>query len=320
LRQVWSSALLYGEERLFQKSWSRILFIFYRKDYLGGMRYLPIFLIFLVTVSCKQTRQPLAGSSDDSNLPLDSLVYEQLKAKFDLKFSEIEKAYETASDARKHELDASYEELELEMVEAQKEFIKANPGSELCIPVLWEIDWSFNSSTEYRSYLEMVDPSQHHRKDYIKLAALIKQMEKVEVGKIAPDFEMNGLGGIPVKLSSMYGNSHLLLLDFWASTCGPCRIENVNIRSAYDQFRSRGFDVLGVSTDVRKEQWLAAVQQDKLTWTNVCSFEKWNDNEVVKTYALRQVSQNFLLDHTGKILSTDLRGEELISTLEKLLN
>ncbi len=284
------------------------------------MKYLPIFLILLLVVSCQQSRKAESGSLENSNLALDSLVYERLLAKFDLKFAEIEKDYETASDARKLELDDLYEKVELEMVEAQKEFIKTNPNSQLCIPILWEIDWSFNFAAEYRFYLEMVDPSQHGQDDYIKLEALIDQMEKVEVGKIAPDFEMNNEEGSPVRLSSIYPRSKYLLVDFWASTCGPCRLENVNIKSAYDQFRGKGFDVVGVSTDVREEHWLAAVELDRLIWSNLCSLEKWNENEVVKTYALRQVSQNFLLDSSGKIIATDLRGEELIHTLEKLLN
>ncbi len=282
------------------------------------MKYLPIYLILLLSISCQQSRKSESGLPGNSNLPLDSLVSEQLQAKFDLKFAEIEKEYESASDAKKLELEATYEKAELEMVEAQKEFIKANPKSQLNIPILREIDWSFNSATEYRSYLEMIDPSQHGRDDYIKLEALIDQMEKVEVGKIAPDFEMNNEEGSPVRLSSLYPGSKYLLVDFWASTCGPCRLENVHIRAAYDRFRSKGFDVLGVSTDVRKEHWLAAVELDELIWTNLCSLEKWNENEVVKSYALRQVSQNFLLDQSGKIIAKDLRGEELVQTLEEL--
>lgn len=76
--------------------------------------------------------------------------------------------------------------------------------------------------------------------------------------------------------------------------------------------------MLGVSTDTRKDHWINAIALDSLTWTNVCSLEPWNENEVVSLYALKQVSQNFLVDGSGKIVATDLRGEELIATLGAL--
>ena len=142
----------------------------------------------------------------------------------------------------------------------------------------------------------------------------------MEIGQIAPDFEMKDTRGNLVMLSDTYRDTKYLLLDFWASTCGPCRKENLIIRSAYDQFHSLGFDVLGVSSDVRKEQWLEAIEKDGLIWTNLCSLQKWNENEIVKTYALRQVSQNLLLDSSGKIIATNLRGDELLNTLGELLN
>ena len=144
-------------------------------------------------------------------------------------------------------------------------------------------------------------------------------MEKVEVGSMAPDFTMPDVNGKVVRLSDMYSQSKYLLLDFWASHCGPCRKENVNIRLAFDRFHDQGFDVLGVSTDTRKEFWVNAIELDKLIWTNVSSLEPWNENELVGIYALRQTSQNFLIDASGTIISKELRGEELINTLEELL-
>lgn len=282
------------------------------------MKYPFIPLILLVAISCQHSGKSDSASQEHSNPALDSLVYEQLQARFDLKFEEIEKEYESASETRKLQLNAIYEHTELEMVEAQKKFIKTHPDYQQNIAILWEIDWSFHSAGEYRSYLDLIDVSQHKRNDYLGLEALIDRMEQVEIGKVAPDFEMNDAEGRPVRLSKLYITTKYLLVDFWASNCAPCRIENATIRKAYDLFQGQGFNVLGVSTDVQKESWMAAIETDGLIWTNVCSLEKWNENEVVETYALRQVSQNFLLDHSGEIIAKDLRGEELIQTLQDL--
>jgi peroxiredoxin len=247
-------------------------------------------------------------------------VYEELLEGFDQRYAAIEKEYEGASQERQEELELTYEQVELELVEAQKDFIKSHPHSAYCLPILWEIDWSFSSAREFKSYLDLIEDAQLDPDNFNRLAAIVEQMENVEVGRIAPDFEMEDEAGKPVKLSDVYAQSEYLLLDFWASTCGPCRIENQHIRKAYDQFHSRGFNVLGVSTDARKESWVEAIEKDDLIWTNLCSLENWNENEIVKTYALREVSQNFLLDSSGKILATNLRGEELQQALEELLN
>jgi peroxiredoxin len=243
-----------------------------------------------------------------------------LRQKFDQRYAEIEKQYEGASEEDQEELELAYEQVELDLVEAQKDFIKSHPNSAYCLPILWEIDWSFDTAAEFKSYLDLIKDSACDPEDYKRLAAIVDQMGKVEPGQQAPDFEMEDEAGKLVKLSDMYAQSEYLLLDFWASTCGPCRIENQHIRKAYDQFHSRGFNVLGVSTDARKESWVEAIEKDGLIWTNLCSLENWNENEIVKTYALRQVSQNFLLDSNGKILAVNLRGEEIQQALEELLN
>jgi peroxiredoxin len=248
------------------------------------------------------------------------LLYQSLESVFEDEYAEIEREYETADSERKAQLEAEYEEVELRKVEAQREFVKKNPSSFLCIGILSEIDWSFNSASEYNEYVSLLDSSLLKYEGAISLIDLVERMKKVEIGEKAPDFEMNDKNGKSIRLSEMYQQSELLLLDFWASSCGPCRIENANIRKAYDLYLDKGLEVLGVSTDIRKEPWVQAIEKDGLIWENVCSFEKWGDNEVVAKYALRQVSQNFLLDRNGIILAKDLRGEALISKLDELLN
>jgi len=242
----------------------------------------------------------------------------QLDKKYELAAMEVE--YNSATAERREELDKKYEDYEYEVVALQRKFIRENTGSFLSVFFLGEMDWSFESATEFREYIDLLDSSLQGCESVKDLKEIIAGMEKVEIGQIAPDFKMNDINDIPRRLSEIYSRSDYLLLDFWASTCGPCRVENANIRRAYDMYRDKGFDIVSVSTDMKKEPWLKAIEKDGLIWTNVCGIIKWGENEIVKTYSLRQVSQNFLLDHTGKILAKDLRGEELMMKLEELIN
>ncbi len=137
------------------------------------------------------------------------------------------------------------------------------------------------------------------------------------VGTDAIDFTQNDTTGKPVALSSFRGK--YVLIDFWASWCKPCRMENPNIVSAYKQFRDKNFTILGVSLDRSKEPWVKAIQDDGLLWTQVSDLKFWNNDAAVK-YKIGSIPQNFLLDPNGKIIAKNLRGEELVRTLKTLLN
>ena len=124
------------------------------------------------------------------------------------------------------------------------------------------------------------------------------------------EFTQNDTAGVPVKLSSLKGK--YLLIDFWASWCGPCRAENPNLVKVYNKYRGKNFHILGVSLDRpgQKEKWMKAIYDDKLEWTQVSDLQFWN-NEVAKQYGIRAIPQNLLLDPEGKIIAKNIRGEEL---------
>jgi peroxiredoxin len=145
---------------------------------------------------------------------------------------------------------------------------------------------------------------------------VLEAAKKTAIGQIAPDFTMNDVDGKPVTLSSLRGK--YLLVDFWASWCGPCRRENPNVVKVYAKHHSSKFDILGVSLDSKQEEWKEAIKKDKLTWLHVSDLKGWG-NAASKIYGIRAIPANVLLDKDGKIIARNIMGEELDKKLSEVL-
>ncbi|PZR29336.1 MAG: alkyl hydroperoxide reductase [Citrobacter freundii] len=138
------------------------------------------------------------------------------------------------------------------------------------------------------------------------------------VGKEAPDFSIPDVNGAEVKLSSFRGK--FVLVDFWASWCGPCRAENPNIVKAYDKFKGKNFTILGVSLDRpgQKDKWLKAIKDDKLAWTHVSELQYWQ-SPVVELFHFNEIPFNLLIDPQGKVIAQGLRGSQLEEKLGEVI-
>jgi peroxiredoxin len=139
------------------------------------------------------------------------------------------------------------------------------------------------------------------------------------IGRQAPEISLPDTKGRTVKLSSFRGK--YVLVDFWASWCGPCRRENPNVVQAFNQFKNKNFTILGVSLDRpgQKENWIKAIQEDNLTWTHVSDLKFWQ-SEVVPEYQVGSIPFNVLVDPEGKVVAENLRGNALAQKLQQVLN
>lgn len=131
------------------------------------------------------------------------------------------------------------------------------------------------------------------------------------------DFTQNDINGKAVKLSDFKGK--YVLLDFWASWCGPCRAENPNVLKAYNQYKDKNFTILGVSLDEKGDAWQKAIKDDALPWMQVSDLKGWQ-NEASSKYGISGIPANFLINPEGIIIAKDLRGEDLETKLAEVLN
>jgi len=157
---------------------------------------------------------------------------------------------------------------------------------------------------------------------YIKMQTAQSQPQQKQpgavpaVGDMAPDITMNDVDDKPFSLSQLKGK--YVLIDFWASWCGPCREENPNVVAAYNQFKDKNFTVLGVSLDKNKQAWIDAIKEDKLNWKHISDLQYWS-SAAVPLYGLESIPYNVLIDPQGKIIATDLRETALQNKLAEVL-
>ena len=260
-----------------------------------------------------------------SKLNDENMAYKALTQAPDKDIAMLNAEYLSAPDDKKNDQDfkdglqARYNKIMETKQALQQQFIKQYPDSYISLLVLMEQSGHDIDVAAVEPVYKSLSANVRATAAGVEFAKAIDAARATSVGAMAPVFTQNDVNDKPVSLTDFHGK--YVLVDFWASWCGPCRGENPNVVKAYNQYKDKNFTVLGVSLDRpgKKDDWLAAIKADGLAWTQVSDLKFW-DNDVAKLYGIKSIPQNYLLDPTGKIIGKNLRGDDLNKKLAELFN
>jgi peroxiredoxin len=202
-----------------------------------------------------------------------------------------------------------------EQNEVRSIFIKNNPNTMVSLDALRAIDKYRPEYARLAPLYNSLSAAVKNSRDGRAFAYKLNKMKVMEVGSTALEFTQNDPEGKPISLSSFKGK--YVLVDFWASWCLACRLENPNMVKAYNKYHEKGLEILSVSLDKSKEAWLNAIKKDGMPWNHVSDLKYWK-NEAAVLYGIGAVPANMLLDKTGKIIGKNLKGEALNAKLAEV--
>ncbi|RAJ02664.1 peroxiredoxin [Chitinophaga skermanii] len=287
----------------------------FEKGYRGYQQFVIDKGTTSITVTNLHIKPTIEGTAAQTQL----LNINKLTAAVDQQIENLSSEYMKAREAKDQNamdsLEGQYEHLDSVKTGIYRAYLRKNPKTPIGIYVISEaVGYDIDPAIAEPLY-ENLAAQVKESPSGIAFAKRLDVAKKTAIGQPAIPFSQNDKDDEPISLESFKGK--YVLVDFWASWCGPCRQENPNVVKAFEKYKDQGFTIFGVSLDKSKEKWLQAIEKDNLHWAQVSDLKGWG-NEVAALYGVTAIPQNFLIDPNGVIIGKNLRGEALEKKLAEI--